>query len=485
VPFVVGCVQAAAPVGGDWREARSHHFLVQSDLDERDLTEFILEFEESYAALRSCIYPGGHDLQGVSRVVLFEGWNEYVLIRPEGASGHFAIVRNALETRSTIVLPARAHDRMFQVFRHELVHRFVHHYFPAAPPWVDEGLAEVLSTTGVEDDGIVVGRPPSHYEQDASGWTIWGRPLVEMAPAARDLVAMDFGTFHGDEARTYLGAWALVHTLLLGEHTHRQAFEGYLSELHTGAVSESLAFARHLDAGGLDGIEQSYRERLVARDMPTVAFPKSIQPSTGVAIRALPVAEAFAVWGRLRPRTPEGRLEALRDADKAIAADPKSPEGYLLRAAVRFQDEKLPEAIADARRALALGPDEARLLRTLGALLLEKGGAHAELDGIAKRLLALAESPDDFAFLARYELSKKNPARGLTLAMEGVRRDRTHVTCLEIAAYAAFSMGDAEKAVHFQEKAVHFVSERDYEVRGMLAKLAKYRKRLAQTPRMP
>jgi tetratricopeptide (TPR) repeat protein len=482
--FSLGCVQAPTPFGGAWKEARSRHFVVQSDLDERELTEYAIEFEASYSAIRSCLYSNGSDLSGESRVVLFRDWSEYALVQHENSDGHFLIVRNQLETSSTIVLPARAHDRMFEVFQHELTHRFVHHYFPAAPPWLDEGLAGVFSTLSVEDDGVVVGRPLGYLDSDGAGLTIWGRPLSEVAPPAGDLFAMDYGTFLG-EALAYSGSWALVHTLLLGEPAHRKTFEAYLSELRAGAVSERQAFARHFDAGALPEVERAYRARLGVRDVPMFTFPKSAESSTEVAIRPLGEAEAFALWGRLRPRTTDGLIEARRDADKAIAAEPKSPEGYLLRAAVNFKDEKLDEAIADARRALALSPDDPRLLRTLGALLLEKKEKTEELERVAKKLLGLARSADDFAFLARIELSKKNPTRGLELALEGMKRDPTHVTCLEIAARAAFRMGDAEQAVRLQEKALHFVSERDSDVRGMLRKLAKYRKQLAQTPRVP
>ena len=463
--------------------ARSRHFIVHSDLDELDLMDVTQEFEQSYRALKSCVYPGGDDPPGVSHVVLLEHWSEYEAIRPEGSAAYYSTQRSPFETTPKIVLPARKRDRMLEVFQHELVHRFVRHYFPAAPRWLHEGLAQVMSTAAIEDQGVVVGREIARMHWDGARWTVYGMSLPDLGPDLTELVAMNSAIFKQEAVHAYPGSWAFVHTLMLGEPEYGSAFGGYLGELRSGVLDERQAFARHFAPPLLARIEKSYRERMATENLPMQVYPLTGALETEVETRPVGLAEAFSLWGRLRMDTPEGRIQAIQDAERAIASEPSSPEGYVLRATLRMRVGGVSDALKDIRHALKLRPDEQRLLRALTTLLLVKREASAELDALAIRLRAHAATADDFNVLARYELFKGRPAVALELATRAAHEDEGCGACLETAALAAFEIGDVERAVRLQGTALSVVSEFDVEMPRMETTLAKYRQTLAQGSR--
>jgi hypothetical protein len=467
-------------LGGDWTEARSEHFVIKSNLEERELEDYALEFEESFRALRSCVYPGENEPPGESHVILIGNHAEYESIRPQGSAGYYTTRRSTFETTPLIVLPARAHARMLEVFQHELVHRFIRHYFPTAPRWLHEGLAQVLSTATIEADGVVVGREMSRMHWDGARWTVWGMTLPDLAPDLTDLTKMNSAIFMQEAVHAYPGSWAFVHTLMLGEPEYASAFGGYLGDLRTGTLDEPSALAHRFDAALLARIDQAYRQRMVTENLPTQVYPLVGTSNTEVVMRRMPSAEAFALWGGLRMDTADGRIQAIRDAEQAIASDPRSPEGYLLRASIRMRVGGTPDALKDIRTALALNPLDQRLLRALGILLLVKGDAPDELDTVAVKVHAGAASADDFRFLARYELSKARPAKALELAKLATRADEGCGACFETAALAAMKLGDVERAVRYQETAVHVVSEFDDQMPRMEATLASYRRKLSR-----
>lgn len=57
-------------------------------------------------------------------------------------------------------------------------------------------------------------------------------------------------------------------------------------------------------------------------------------------------------------------------ADSAVAIAPSSPDGYVLRAEILYQKNRLREALADLNHALALDPSHAKALYDMGCILL-------------------------------------------------------------------------------------------------------------------
>ncbi|MDX6314032.1 MAG: hypothetical protein QOF44_3496 [Streptomyces sp.] len=87
---------------------------------------------------------------------------------------------------------------------------------------------------------------------------------------------------------------------------------------------------------------------------------------------------------------------ALSVALRAADAEPDSWEAQVLRAdACRILD-RIPDAVAAARRAVALAPDEAEAYVALWRALARTRKGHAELAGTARRAVELGADPEQF-----------------------------------------------------------------------------------------
>src|SRR6185503_894333 len=125
-----------------------------------------------------------------------------------------------LESRRKIVFPANSEIRTAsrqEILQHELTHRFVAHYMPNVPRWFNEGMADFLSTAHVDGENVVMGDPPSFHWLSPSGWMVDRVPLVQIAP---DPVALRDQTIGRLDFGGYVGAWMLVHVMVLGEPRH-------------------------------------------------------------------------------------------------------------------------------------------------------------------------------------------------------------------------------------------------------------------------
>jgi len=104
------------------------------------------------------------------------------------------------------------------------------------------------------------------------------------------------------------------------------------------------------------------------------------EPEKASAKDLLAKAAALAQVGQLEP--------ALETVSKAIAADPKSVEGYLLRGSIYSHRMNYQDAIADLNRALSLDPELAEVYDRRGDLHLKSGAfkaAVADFDEFLKR----------------------------------------------------------------------------------------------------
>jgi tetratricopeptide (TPR) repeat protein len=277
-------------------------------------------------------------------------------------------------------------------------------------------------------------------------------PVREIAPDPEIVRSRLVGDFDGED---YVGAWMLVHVMVLGDERHRKALEGYLNELRTGRMSESESLEAHFDQKMLSEIDAAYVafQRRTSTSTQAIALDKP--PTLALATRAVPEAEALAIRGRLwRPRRPDQML-ALQDANRAISIDPKSAEGYLLRANLLLDADNRSAAARDLRTALRLAPDDPRVRRGLGSVLLALDGPTAEVKELVDWVRQRSASALDYRFLASFELRSNHPDRALDLAKRGTSLDTWCVACYELAADAALRSGDREGAVRWQRQAIN------------------------------
>lgn len=144
---------------------------------------------------------------------------------------------------------------------HELVHTLNRRTLgPFLPSWLDEGLAEDLSTSYVDPDGrIVLGsvggeRLRTADRETASGGVAALRRLREAAAAGQliavdELLALDWSAFvRGQESRLHYAAAAFLVRFLLDAEDGRYAaaFHGYLEAVAAGGSAEPEALRERL-----------------------------------------------------------------------------------------------------------------------------------------------------------------------------------------------------------------------------------------------
>jgi len=427
---------------------------VQSDLRAEQLESLGLEFERSYAALHSYLVPGGDDLPGQSRVIVLGSRDEVRQICSEPFPAFFRSSSSLLGSTKEIVFSDQERGAAMEVFRHELTHRFVAHYFPDTPRWVNEGLAQFLRAVSVQGDEVVVGAPPGHYTFDGWQWKLWRTPFADVWPRLDELRERT-GYL---EAPEYAAAWALVHTLLLGEPRHRLAFGGYMGELRDRQLDQPAAFAKHIDAAMLAELSAAYRAFPKRGNLATETI-KLRRPTPQLSSRAMSRAEAYALWGGIRDRNPLQHALALQDAEEAIKSDASAAAGYLLRGTLRYEDKQGEAALRDLRQAVSLEPRKREAVRALASLLLVLKGATPEVRQHMETLRGVARAGDDYNALARWALAEQQPERALEDARRAIDADPGCATCYQTAAIAKARQLDFAGAVRYQKVAVNLSAE--------------------------
>jgi tetratricopeptide (TPR) repeat protein len=455
-----------------WREVRSQHFVLHTDVPLSHAEDIVRDFERAYAVVRSCVRPGGTDPPGISEVVAFGDESDYRKIALAQDAAYFAYGSNLIESKRRIVFPVYSKTLTVsrqEIFQHELTHRFVAHYMPNVPLWFNEGMAEFLSTARLDDQSVIMGEPPMEHWLSGSGWMVDRQPLLRVAPDPAGLRSTRSERLNGSG---YIGAWMMVHVMVLGEPRHRQALEGYLHDLRSGRLSEAEVLATHFDQKMLSEVDAAYMAFQTRTSTQTQAIALDAPPTLGLVSRSVPDAEALAIRGRLWRR--DARMLALQDANRAISVDAKSPEGYLLRANLLLDAGNRPAAARDLRTALRLAPEDQRVRRGLGAVLLFVDGPTTEVKELVEWVRQRATTAPDFRLLASWELKTKHPDRALEFAKRGVSLDISCVSCYELAAEASFRSSDREAAVRWQRQAVNVAADHTHPT--MLERLARYEK---------
>lgn len=271
---------------------------------------------------------------------------------------------------------------------HEYVHMRLFPALAAQPPWVGEGLAEVLSAWALRTDGApVAGLPaPEHLA------VLLERGLVPLA----ELLAVGYASpaYHDaeDRRRLYASAWALTHFLVVGRPEGVPRLRAFLDGVAAGRDGPA-AFA---SAFGLSlAAAEAELPGYLASPLPHL--PVAADPAALAALGAPEAAPAAAAeverhLGQLAARA--GRLvEARKHLEAAVALDPGSVEAHEARVEAAVRSGRHAEAarlLADALRRAGPRP---RLLLAEAQMIVEaaqRRGA-APSDEEERRAVALLE----------------------------------------------------------------------------------------------
>jgi hypothetical protein len=479
--------------GSPWTEVTTAHFVLKTDLDPSTAQEASAKLEEIFAALAEFGFPSTETPKLRIDVVYFRSHDEYVVFAPQLSGGSF--FPNGLHDFEQLPIALLGGDFVQatrETLQHELTHLFIHYYYPQAPVWLNEGLAEFMETMTIEDGLVVLGRE-TRKQRFWKGDYRWhadptvptgGTALLPMsdAPAPADLRGMSPAEFYGNrelDPRTnegheavrtmavhYTAAWTLVH-LLLTNDTYTSTFGKYLERIHAG-VSEGVAWQETLGRMSADGLEQDYRQALVPKEVMLLRAKWSAPPYAAESNRVMTGSEVHVLSARLRPETPEGRAAAEADFAHARQLNEAEEELSLVQAYRLAEDKRIAEGEETLRATLVGHPRNPRLWNALGRLMLreaaEDSGAIAPptrkaLVDIAQHLTPIATSSAQLDLLARVSAMQGNLDAALALEKRAVAADPNCVPCLAEAARLFYAKGLVREALETATLALGLLPE--------------------------
>jgi tetratricopeptide (TPR) repeat protein len=427
--------------GAAWRELQSRHFVLRTDLPRSQARAALADFERSYDAFASLVFPSTRPDTPHPRVdfVLFRSEEDFRALAPESATGYFLTQQNNdVEHTPAIAMHGGLREVVDRRFQHELTHRFLAHRVREAPPWLEEGLAEYYSTLRLVPGEAIVGDLPvrrvfrTELYTSAALHERWVEQRVAIAdvPTLRALLDADYDTFHRPEVEVahYAAAWALVHMLSNERLGYRARFHAFVDGLAAGASSAD-AWAESFGGLPRDQIERDYRRYVQRLEMDSVRVPWTTADRGRVeSERRLDDGEVHLLWARTRPwDSRENIIRAEVDLEEAVTTSPRSAEAHYWMALYDERRRRFHHAEVELQRALELRPGDQRFLLALAELLWDEDSARPDgerslerVDAVVAKLTPVARTPHALNFIARYYGERGQLDAGLPFARRAV-----------------------------------------------------------------
>jgi hypothetical protein len=325
-PALAGAQIPDGVTSATWSEVRSPHVRVITDcgVERADrLAERIERLREQLSRMTPSLArdPAQSDV-----VFLFrnsETFRAYLPLyqgRPEEDTGLY----QPSPTRGYVLLQDDSDAQLDRVALHESTHAMLHAAIHQVPLWLDEGLAQYLSTLRVDDADARVGEPlPEMID--------WLRSHDRLP--MNDLLGMqgDSPDYHaGDRRRTfYAQSWLLVHLLLTGQYADDQRFDRYLAALAQGTPAASAFSASFGDPQRLQWQLDAQLQRATIAPMewsfPVPYSRMRVERREGVAI-----PEVLTLLGGMLRWRSGGVAMAADHARAALQLDPGNNAAQVL-----------------------------------------------------------------------------------------------------------------------------------------------------------
>jgi len=407
VLLILGCAHDPHPpsVQG-WRELRSTHFRLRTDLPESDARTTLEKLELLRWWLQSAWSTGG-DSPGTS--------NAIVLDRPAELRTFAPMPGIATTARDGPLLVTAGTETLFgdrspgvQVLAHEVAHELIRRRMPGAPRWFHEGLAGYLQTVvALDDHRVRFGFAASDASEGQGSLT---SPALQIP---RNLLSLDETASRNWETAPedalsdlYLSARLWVALLRIEEPVRMRALEVALAS-GTSWRSAWADLRRDLDVGPL--YEKLWR-LVQSRGWTTelrvfVPLPPDIGRALSQRLLApwevhLTLADLWAMAARIRGGESFGsRVRA--EIEAAAAAAPDEPVA-LVRLAELERDPDLRRGRAEALVQRFPGSGEARVF--LARVLRDDGGP---VEGRREAALAaVTVAPESVDALTAYAIEE-------------------------------------------------------------------------------
>jgi hypothetical protein len=170
--------------------------------------------------------------------------------------------------QAVVLFDAREPERTRKTALHEISHHMTTSQLGAAPPWLQEGLAEYFEMIALTEQGAVVEANVRH-----------SRYLREGKLSLEDLLGSSMDAWKtADSHRNYAAAWALVFFLM--ESTQGRAAFGRTLREASAYSCRRYDVAAHLGSaypGGLERLRQDWQRWLLEGEFSPQRLPLHLQ----------------------------------------------------------------------------------------------------------------------------------------------------------------------------------------------------------------
>lgn len=484
--FGVGCAglktRATCPAegGAPWREVKSAHFRVQTNLDVEAATQTALELEKFRRALLLA-WDSEFDPPGEVEAIVLRNPGEFDEFTDSRIAAYASTTENGpllvMTGHGYLVSEATGDQR---TTAHELAHYLSWYVLVRQPRWLSEGLATYLETLHFKGGAaeVVLGRPHRWnlgYVRE-HGWLtleeLWGWKHTGNQSQA-------------EMQQHYASAWLWVH-YLMNEHADRFAdFQGRLAAAEEPRQAFEASFRGVKDlAGGLRTYVDTGRYAVLTVPLPEV-------PSK-VEVRELDGAEIHAIRARLRLMTPgsasgeQRRQQATQELTQALREDPMNVSATVLHSALVAEPS---QRLGIARALVQARPEDGRAWSLLARAIGEGGGSGEEQEKALVRAAELKpDSADTLNSLAWFYAGTRRADKALAPAQRAVKLAPGDAAVLDTYAAVLFQLGRCPDAVKIQRRAVDVLHEHAPQQfrQSIQGSLDKYEQSCAQAaPRQP
>jgi tetratricopeptide (TPR) repeat protein len=297
-------------------------------------------------------------------------------------SDHFTVYTDGAAEHAQDVAAALEPSYATQLVQHELAHRVIGVNLLAPPIWLNEGLADYLSTYTLAGSRAIFGGTPRKFSFVGASKRRYGT-RSDALPHLDELLAATWPTFHaqGREHYFYAASWALVHYLSEGPVELRERLSALMRALAAGTKSER-AFGEAFAGVDLAALDRDYRTNGVVTTVHFVPNP-FVAPAPAMSV-AQPLSEVQArVLALSVKRFDRGNADEVRaELDALVALAPDNAEVHYWRGLFVQLTHDYPNAELHYRAALSRAPSARNLSALIDVLATkskDRGSEFAEL----------------------------------------------------------------------------------------------------------
>ncbi len=463
-PEVFKC---SARGGPEWREYRSKHFLLTTDLSTASAGPLVKDLERIRAMVLQAMVGEQVEIPGRVRVIAFRDPGQFHELAPAWVSGLFLVTRHTMTP--TVVLPIAGMEGDPETVAHELVHHFSWFLFPRQPRWFSEGLAQFIQTVAsltIENEPApAIGSHIVRGEVNLRGGVgVMPRYLGPMLREIRPVPVKELLDWRGPETTVtpgsfHIQSWLLYHWLWNNRSKAFTDFQSRLSNAEDPLAAWRASFPEFdpIKPGALDSLDNTLeRYRKSAR----YGFYRVTAAGDGTFVESkLSTAEVHLILLELRALAlkPEARDALLHaELDEALAEDPMHPIAISWRA----QLEKSSPVDA-LRKASSVRPNDYRAWLSLGRALQTSGDPAGAESAYRTAVSLNAESVEAQAGLASVLVSKGRSKEALQFANRAVELAPWSEVTVATLAGVAFTLGKCTEALLLQRRAVSLIDSNE------------------------